>query len=331
MPSVMTTGAEEFLQDWPPLKLKASSADYYFDSYNHYGVHEDILHDAVTIPAYQQAIQQNAHLFKDKVVLEVSAGLGLCSLFAAKAGAARVIAMEVHPELVEIGNDVARKNGYAEVLQFICGTPSSIGKLPWDLEAVDIIVSVFMGYCLLYEARLPEVLQARDRWLKPSGLIFPDRAKLFVSLVEDPEYKRHHYDYYDQVWGFDFSAMKEAAKSEPVVQACEQKSLLSSSTCVLNLDLHRCTVADCYEMAAQFKLRCRREGNLDGLITWSTATCWKQTIFFFQGLTRRVCSGDDVHCMLAVKKLVEGRRHMDVKVAFKINGGSQQMHYFRWM
>ncbi|CAJ1438969.1 unnamed protein product, partial [Effrenium voratum] len=52
----------------------------------------------------------------------------------------------------------------------------------------------------------------------PDGLMFPDRAKLFVSLMEDPDYKRSHYEYFGDVWGFDFSAMKEAAMSEPVVQ-----------------------------------------------------------------------------------------------------------------
>ncbi|CAJ1389409.1 unnamed protein product [Effrenium voratum] len=53
---------EDFLRDWPQLKLKASSADYYFESYNHYGVHEDILRDGATLPAFQQAILQSRKL-----------------------------------------------------------------------------------------------------------------------------------------------------------------------------------------------------------------------------------------------------------------------------
>eukprot|EP00435_Cladocopium_sp_Y103_P016835 s2033_g4.t1 len=47
--------------------------------------------------------------------------------------------------------------------------------------------------------------------------------------------------------------------------------------------------------------------------------------------TRRVKAGDEVHCMMAVKKLVEERRHLDIKIACKVNTGSQQIHYFRWM
>ncbi len=36
-------------------------------------------------------------------------------------------------------------------------------------EKVDIIVSEWMGYFLLYESMLDTVLLARDRWLAPGG------------------------------------------------------------------------------------------------------------------------------------------------------------------
>ena len=42
-------------------------------------------------------------------------------------------------------------------------------ELPVD--KVDIIISEWMGYCLLYEAMLDTVLHARDKWLKPEGFI----------------------------------------------------------------------------------------------------------------------------------------------------------------
>ncbi|CAK8985527.1 unnamed protein product [Durusdinium trenchii] len=362
--------ASDFTKDWPELQLKASSADYYFESYNHYGVHEDIFQDGVTIQAFQQAILQNSHMFEGKVVLEVSSGLGLCSLWAAKAGARKVIALETHEELVELSRRAAELNGYSEVIDVVCGKPSSIKQLPGGVEAVDIIVCVFMGFFLLYEARLEELLDARDKWLKPGGLMFPDRAKLFVSLLQDADYKRKHYDYYDEVWGFDFSCMKEAAKAEPALLDCDEvyvkaslllvampfapssvlASLISSITSVLNLDLLHCSVADCYNMASKFKLRCRHEGSLDAMVFWfevwfgachkpicfstgpeSTQTCWKQTVFFLQGTTRRVKAGDEVHCMLALRKLLKERRHLDIKIACKVNTGSQQVNYFRWM
>lgn len=55
-------------------------------------------------------------------------------------------------------------------------------KLPVD--KVDIIISEWMGYCLFYESMLDTVLFARDKWLAPGGMLFPDRATLFVSAIE---------------------------------------------------------------------------------------------------------------------------------------------------
>ena len=45
------------------------------------------------------------------------------------------------------------------------------------VEKVDIIISEWMGYCLLYESMLETVLYARDKWLADDGLLFPDKGE----------------------------------------------------------------------------------------------------------------------------------------------------------
>lgn len=45
-------------------------------------------------------------------------------------------------------------------------------------NCVDVLVSEWMGYCLLFESMLNSVLYARDRWLKPGGAILPDIAEI---------------------------------------------------------------------------------------------------------------------------------------------------------
>jgi protein arginine N-methyltransferase 1 len=57
------------------------------------------------------------------------------------------------------------------------------------VKQVDIIISEWMGYFLLYESMLDTVLVARDRYLAPGGLIFPDQATLYVAGLEDADYK----------------------------------------------------------------------------------------------------------------------------------------------
>ncbi|GFH18430.1 methyltransf_25 domain-containing protein, partial [Haematococcus lacustris] len=61
-----------------------TSADYYFDSYSHFGIHEEMLKDHVRTRSYMNAIMNNSFQFKGKVVLDIGCGTGILSLFAAK-------------------------------------------------------------------------------------------------------------------------------------------------------------------------------------------------------------------------------------------------------
>ena len=51
------------------------------------------------------------------------------------------------------------------------------------VDTVDIIVSEWMGYCLIYESMMDSVLFARDKWLRKDGkgMIFPDRAIMYLG------------------------------------------------------------------------------------------------------------------------------------------------------
>ena len=56
--------------------------DYYFDSYSHFSIHEEMLKDTIRTKAYKNAIMKNGHLFRDKIVLDVGSGTGVLSIFA---------------------------------------------------------------------------------------------------------------------------------------------------------------------------------------------------------------------------------------------------------
>ena len=44
-----------------------TSKDYYFDSYAHFGIHEEMLKDEVRTLTYRNSMWHNKHLFKNKV------------------------------------------------------------------------------------------------------------------------------------------------------------------------------------------------------------------------------------------------------------------------
>ncbi len=54
-----------------------------------------MLKDTVRTGSYRNAIVNNPHLFKDKLVLDVGCGTGILSMFAAKAGAKHVVGVRI--------------------------------------------------------------------------------------------------------------------------------------------------------------------------------------------------------------------------------------------
>ena len=91
------------------------------------------------------------------------------------------------------------------------------------MDKVDIIISEWMGYFLLYESMLDTVLFARDKWLVKDGIMMPDKCKLYVAGIEDAEYKEEKINFWDNVYGFDMSCIKDIATVEPLMDTAESK------------------------------------------------------------------------------------------------------------
>lgn len=116
--------------------------------------------------------------------MDVGAGTGILSMFAAKAGAKKVYAVEPS-STNQLAKKLIEENGLADKITIVEKVVEDI-ELGKDIpDRVDIIISEWMGYCLLYEGMLDSVLFARDRFLVKGGLIFPERAKIFVAGLND--------------------------------------------------------------------------------------------------------------------------------------------------
>lgn len=144
-----------------------------------------MLKDEVRTLTYRASIYQNRHLFKDKVVLDVGCGTGILSMFAAKAGAKMVIGVDMS-NIINNAREIVKDNKLDHIVTLIQGKMEEV-VLP--VQHVDIIISEWMGYFLLYESMLDTVLVARDKYLAPGGLIFPDKATMYIAAIEDGDYK----------------------------------------------------------------------------------------------------------------------------------------------
>ncbi|KAG5982676.1 type I protein arginine N-methyltransferase Rmt1 [Claviceps digitariae] len=311
------------------MKALAHSEQHYFKSYDHHGIHEEMLKDEVRTRSYMNAIVQNKHLFKDKVVLDVGCGTAILSMFAAKAGAKHVIGVDMS-SIIFKAREIVKVNGLSEKITLIQGKMEEI-ELPFP--KVDIIISEWMGYFLLYESMLDTVLYARDKYLEKDGLIFPDKATIFFAGIEDGDYKEEKIGFWDNVYGFDYTPLKETALSEPLVDTVDLKTVVTDPTPVLTLDLYTCTVAD-LTFATPFKISIKRDDFIHALVSWfdidftachkpirfSTGphtkyTHWKQTVFYFKDVLT-VQAGEEISCHLEVKPNAKNRRDLDIDIKY---------------
>ena len=105
--------------------------------------------------------------------------------FAARAGAKHVIGVDMS-SIIEKAKEIVAVDGHSDKITLLQGKMEEV-KLPFP--KVDIIISEWMGYFLLYESMLDTVLYARDTYLAEDGKIFPDKATMYVAAIEDGEYK----------------------------------------------------------------------------------------------------------------------------------------------
>jgi SAM-dependent methyltransferase len=134
--------------------------------------------DSVRTEAFRRAIDMMVR--PGDVVLDVGAGSGILSVFAARAGAARVYAVE-RTAIAVLAQELAAANGVGEIVQVIHGDVMDV-EPP---ERVDVIVSEWLGGFGIGEGMLAPVIVARERWLKPGGVMIPREVTAFAALAYD--------------------------------------------------------------------------------------------------------------------------------------------------
>mmetsp|Transcript_10203 Transcript_10203/g.62214 ORF Transcript_10203/g.62214 Transcript_10203/m.62214 type:complete len:565 (+) Transcript_10203:2826-4520(+) len=181
----------------------------YFASYSDMAIHREMLGDRPRTLAYQTAIEGNSECcMQDARVMDIGCGTGILSLMAARAGAANVVAIDASTAMAEATMANAKENGYDEKIEVINEQVEKIDGLPKDMACVDVIVSEWMGYGLLFESMLDDVMTARDLWLKPGGAVLPDVASLHVAGAGPQAGKDW---FWKDVYGFKMSSMGNRA------------------------------------------------------------------------------------------------------------------------
>jgi len=213
-------------------------------------VHWTMLNDDVRTITYATFILSNPSVFRDAVVLDVGCGTGILSLFAARAGAKKVFAVDAS-KIADKAEEIVKASGYADVITYVrppeisqelpriltaCsivrGKVESI-QLPAEYPKVDVIISEWMGYALLYESMLDSVLHARDRFLKPNGgVMAPSQTRIVLALCDPESVIKQRIGFWKNVYGFDMTCMLDGVYDEGIVEVVPADTVLTTSAVV---------------------------------------------------------------------------------------------------
>ncbi|GKC00532.1 probable protein arginine N-methyltransferase 3 [Tanacetum coccineum] len=268
----------------------------YFGSYSSFGIHKEMISDKVRTDAYRQAIVGNPSLLKGAVVLDVGCGTGILSLFAAQAGASTVNAVEASEKMASVASQIAKDNGLlwnqasngsgvVKVMNSMVEDLIESGQI--EPHSVDVLVSEWMGYCLLYETMLSSVLVARDHWLKPGGAMLPDTATMFVAGFGKGATS---VPFWENVYGFNMSSigkeLVEDAAHLPIVDVVDADNLVTNTAFLQTFDLVTMKHDEVdFTATVQLEHKSTNSSELES----TTTKCYGVVIWFDTSFTSRFC------------------------------------------
>lgn len=168
-------------------------------------------------------------------------------------------------------------------------------------------------------------------------MIFPDKATMFLAAIEDGQYKEEKIDYWDNVYGFDYSSIKKIALKEPLVDTVEARAVVTAPFPFKEIDLTTVKKSD-LTFQAPFKLTVARDDYVHAFIAWfdigftqchkpiwfSTGpqaryTHWKQTVFYTPD-TLTVKAGETIEGQLSCKPNARNPRDLDIVIDYQHHG-----------
>eukprot|EP00397_Hematodinium_sp_SG-2012_P021083 GEMP01021757.1.p1 GENE.GEMP01021757.1~~GEMP01021757.1.p1 ORF type:complete len:386 (+),score=81.27 GEMP01021757.1:42-1199(+) len=261
----------------PRTEDKPSCVGEYFSYYGKLVNQQNMMQDSVRTTTYRKAILDNPADFKGKRVMDVGAGSGILSFFAAQAGAAEVHAVEAS-SMADVARKFAEANNLTQV-KVIHKTLETITDE--ELPKVDVLISEPIGTFLFNERMIESYIMARDRFLKPGGKLFPAEGNLCIAPFTDAQL---HWDLLNknQFWknkdfyGIDLSSAFERASEEtfrqPVVDYINPEFIsIVTEPHVEVFDFHTCTVDDIKNFDINFDFEITKPCLIHGLAGWFDA------------------------------------------------------------
>ena len=241
--------------------------DNYLKPYGDIELQRRMVSDRPRTNAFAAAIREVVQA--GDVVLDVGTGTGILAMFAAKAGARKVYAIDA-TDISEIAADLIKVNGLSDQVQVLHGRA---GELQLD-EKVDVIISEWLGNAVFVEGMAHAVLDARDHNLAPTGRMLPSKVRVLIAPLDDPLlYNAEGPGFWrERIHDLDFSSLQEVELSQGRTMQIrvEPAGLLAPGQALLEIDLLTVTAEDLWS-ECDLEFVSLRDGVLNGFCVWFEA------------------------------------------------------------
>ena len=236
----------------------ATSTDGY--SIGGYGA---MMAERVRMDAYARALRQSVQ--PHSVVVDIGAGTGIFALLACHFGARKVYAIEMD-DAIEVAREIAAANGFADRIQFIQDRSTRV-ELP---ERADVIISDMRGILPWHGHNIDSVIDARQRFLAPGGVLISLRDTLWGAVVEVPKLCASIWDPWVQNgYGLNMEAAMRVVTNAWLRAELKPEQLLSEPQCLATLDY---TAVESRNLSAKATWNITRDGVAHGMGVWFDAT-----------------------------------------------------------
>jgi len=223
--------------------------------------HRHYLSDTVEIGAVRRAVAEVVQ--PGAVVCDLASGTSILGLLACEAGAARVYSVEM-TGMVEVARAIAEANGFGGRLIPVLGSSTEV-ELP---ERVDAIICDQVGHFGIEAGLIQFGADARQRFLKPDGVMLPANVSLHVAPVEAPDQAARVEFWIGRPAGFDLLPVRRWAVNTGYPTTFDLSDLLGPSLEAGRFDMATVTTAP-FRLAA--RLAIERAGTLHGIGGWFRA------------------------------------------------------------
>ncbi|XP_015041034.1 protein arginine N-methyltransferase 1-like isoform X2 [Drosophila pseudoobscura] len=138
-------------------------------------------HEFLRQRLFGAAMIEDSAIFRDANVLNIFCGDGGVAMLAIQAGARHVLAIDTVTN-ANMARRVIRKNGMLDRISVM-----GIDVRQLDLSGLryDVLLCAWMDDMAIFQGKLSDLIVARDRFIRPGGIIYPYMIRISACAIED--------------------------------------------------------------------------------------------------------------------------------------------------